>query len=258
MAVEFQVEGSRTTEYRFLPQNIEVDPKMNGRHELPDIQWIIDSILRHGQLQPVTIRREAGKPVLVAGFSRWRAVSEINRKGLAEKPIQLRCCYTALDAQQAFLANIEENRVRNTTTALDDAYNCQRLANVYALTEEQIAETYRESVSWVRGRLQLIEMVPEAKKALKEGRIVGSAAKAIAKLSAEHQRNVLRKEGTITASDVRKELGTPARKPNGKPEPEKPDAMKVADELVSLILSENRTWDAVTDLAQSYEIIRRG
>ena len=70
MAVDFDVKGSRTSEYRFLPEMLVVDPKMNGRYELPDIGWIVDSILRHGQLQPVTIRRTASKPVLVAGFSR--------------------------------------------------------------------------------------------------------------------------------------------------------------------------------------------
>ena len=80
MAVEFNAPGTRTSEYKFLPQYIEVAPEMNGRHELPDIQWIINSILRHGQLQPVTIRRTASKPVLVAGFSRWRAISEINKQ----------------------------------------------------------------------------------------------------------------------------------------------------------------------------------
>lgn len=224
MAVEFSVPGSRTSEYRFLPAHIEVDPKMNGRHDLPDIQWIIDSILRHGQLQPVTIRRSGNKPVLVAGFSRWRAVSEINKKKLYEaRPIELRCCYTALDEQQAFLANIEENRVRNTTTPLDDAYNCQRLTNVYGMDEKAIAEAYRESVAWVKGRLKLIELVPEAKKALKEGRIVGGAAKAIAKLSAEHQRDVLNKSNgaaKITTADVRKAEGKPEpKKPAREPEP---------------------------------------
>ena len=79
MAVEFDVKGTRTSEYLFAPEQLEIDPSLNGRHELPDIQWIVESILTHGQLQPVTIRRSGGKPVLVAGFSRWRAVSQINK-----------------------------------------------------------------------------------------------------------------------------------------------------------------------------------
>lgn len=268
MAVEFHVKGSRTSEYRFLPENIEVDPKMNGRHDLPDIQWIIDSILRHGQLQPVTIRRSANKPVLVAGFSRWRAISEINKKKLADRPIELRCCYTALDEQQAFLANIEENRVRNTTTPLDDAYNCQRLLNVYGMDDKQIAEAYRESVAWVKGRLKLVELVPEAKKAFKAGRLVGTAAKAISKLSAEHQRKVLKskQEGKITAADVRKETGqTPTAKPRGEGLSELVNLKSLAtalfeeqnERIVADLHDEKGNWVAVSRVAllKLYEAI---
>jgi hypothetical protein len=37
MAVEFEVKGTRTSEYLFLPEQLDVDPAMNGRHDLPDI-----------------------------------------------------------------------------------------------------------------------------------------------------------------------------------------------------------------------------
>src|SRR5690348_9978533 len=171
MAVEFEIKGTRTSEYGFLPEELEIIPEMNGRHELPDVQWIVDSILRHGQLQPITIRRTGGKPVLVAGFSRWRAVNEINSKGLSERPLRLRCSYTALNEKQAFLANIEENRVRNQTTPMDDAYNIQRLINVYQMTEQEVADSYRETVTWIKGRLSLIELIPEAEKAVRDGRV---------------------------------------------------------------------------------------
>jgi ParB/RepB/Spo0J family partition protein len=203
MAVEFEVKGTRTSEYGFLPEELEIIPEMNGRHELPDVQWIVDSILRHGQLQPITIRRTGGKPVLVAGFSRWRAVNEINSKGLSERPLRLRCSYTALNEKQAFLANIEENRVRNQTTPMDDAYNIQRLINVYQMTEQEVADSYRETVTWIKGRLSLIELVPEAEKAVRDGRVKTSAAKEIAKLSGDLQKKVVKKEGKITAKDVR-------------------------------------------------------
>jgi len=51
------------TEWSLLPEEIEVDPHLNGRYELPDIGWIVDSILIHGQLQPIAIRKTAGKPL---------------------------------------------------------------------------------------------------------------------------------------------------------------------------------------------------
>lgn len=227
MAVSFDVEGQRTSEYLFAPEQLEVDPACNGRHELPDIQWIIDSILRHGQLQPVTIRRTGGNPVLVAGFSRWRAISAINKDKLTEKPLRLRCSYTALTEKQGFLANIEENRVRNATTPMDDAYNIQRLITVYQMTEQEAADSYRASVSWIKGRLQLIELIPEAEKAVRDGRVAGPAAKAISKLSKEHQKAVLKKEGQITVQDVRKATGA-----NGTPKKAIPDVKYIAETFI--------------------------
>jgi|ERR1700722_2552504 len=214
MAVDFDVaDGKRTSEYGFFPEDIEVTPELNGRHDLPDIQWIVDSILKHGQLQPVTIRRTQNKPVLVAGFSRWRAVTEINKKGLAEKPLRLRCSYTQLTEKQAFLANIEENRVRNQTTPMDDAYNIQRLINVYQMTEEEAADAFRASVSWVKGRLTLLELTADAEKEVRSGRVAPSAAIHIAKLTKEQQKKVIEKNGKITAATVR-EVVPPTPKPS--------------------------------------------
>ena len=252
MAVEFDVKGSRTSEYRFLPEMLEIDPQMNGRHETPDIEWIVDSILRHGQLQPVTIRRTAGKPVLVAGFSRWRAVTEINKRKLTEKPLELRCSYTALTEKQAFLANIEENRVRNQTTPMDDAYNIQRLINVYQMTEQECAEAYRASPSWIKSRLQLIEATPEVEKEIRAGTIKGTAATTIAKLSKEHQTNlakVAKEKGKITPADIKAEVG---EKPKPKPAPAKPgDPLDLADAMYRLILDE-QPWSELDLAAKAY------
>lgn len=212
MAVEFTVQGTRTSEYLFLPQDIQIHPDMNGRHDLPPIDELVDSILKRGQLQPVTIRRTAGLPVLVAGFSRWRSIDFINKNGLAPKPLRLRCSYTALNDQQAFIANIEENRVRNGTTPMDDAYNVQRLINVYQMSEAEAADVYRTSVTWIKGRLSLLELTPEAESAVRSGRVAPSAAKAIAKLTKEQQQRVVAKPGKVTAADVKREAPVAAKK----------------------------------------------
>jgi len=249
MAVEFTVPGHRTSENRFLPQHIDVDPKLNGRHDLPDIQWIIDSILRHGQLQPVTIRRTGGKPVLVAGFSRWRPVSEINKRKLYEKePLELRCSYTQLTEQQAFLANIEENRVRNPTTPMDDAYNLQQLINVYQMTEDDCAEAYRTSKSWVKGRLALIEATPEVEKQIRAGKIKGPAAKEIAKLGKEHQRNlaaVAETKGKVTKADIDRETGK-------RPKPASPSKTlsALAVDLARHVIKDDLVFEKMEALAQ--------
>jgi ParB/RepB/Spo0J family partition protein len=243
------------TEWAALPEELDVNPQMNGRHELPDIQWIIDSILKHGQLQPITIRREGGRPVLVAGFSRWRAVSEINKKKLTEKPLRLRCSYTSLTEKQAFLANIEENRVRNATTPMDDAYNLQRLINVYQMTEDDCADAYRASKSWVKNRLALIEATPEVEKQIRAGKIKGPAAKAVAKLSKEHQTKLAKvaaEKGKVTPADIRRETGKP--EPTKKPQPA--TALQFGDDLARHVIKDDLTFEKLEALAKAYLKVR--
>ena len=49
MAVDFKVAHNRTSEYRIAPERIDVRAELNGRHELPDIEWLIADILKNGQ-----------------------------------------------------------------------------------------------------------------------------------------------------------------------------------------------------------------
>jgi ParB-like chromosome segregation protein Spo0J len=223
MAVQFKVEHSRTSEYRLFPEDIKIRPELNGRHELPDIEPLIASIIEVGQLQPVTIRSDGDKPVLVSGFSRWRAISEINKRKLAPVKMQLRCAYTRCNEVDSVIANISENHFRNSTTMLDDAHNIQRLMTRYALTEEQVAKIYfptatapddeKEAMKFVRKRLKLVTLIPEAEKAVRSGKLKEPAAMAIAKLDEEHQREVMKKSkgGNVKASDIR-DAGESAKK----------------------------------------------
>jgi ParB/RepB/Spo0J family partition protein len=229
MAVQFAVEHKRTSEYRFFPEDISIKPDLNGRHEKPEIEWLITDILNSGQHTPVVIRNDGGVAVLVAGFSRWRAISEINRLKLSPVKMQVRCTYVQCSETEAFLINISENRFRNPTTPLDDAHNIKRLLKVYAMTEEQIAGIYfptaktsselKAARKFVEDRIALISLSPEAEDAVRSGRVKESAAKAISKLSQDQQREVLKKEGTIE----RKDLKTPKAP---KPTPRDPELMR--------------------------------
>lgn len=224
MAVQFNVEHKRTSEYRFYPEDITIKADLNGRYDKPEIEWLITDILAHGQHTPVAIRNDGGVAVLVAGFSRWRAISEINRRGLCPVRMQIRCTYVQCSEAEAFLINISENRFRNPVTPLDDAHNIKRLLNIYAMTEEQVAGVYfptaktegelKSALKFVRERISLISLTPEAAEAVKSGRVKENAATAIAKLSSEQQREVLAKhEGTIERKDLKPAATPKAPKP---------------------------------------------
>ena len=196
-------------EWTPLPEEIQVRAALNGRHDEPDLTPLIVSILELGQLQPVTIRREGGLPVLFAGFNRWKAISEINRKGLTGKmrpdasvPMRVRAVVRNIDEETGFFANIAENNVRSATTELDDAHNLRRLIDGYGLTEEEAAQKYGKTVKWVRARLELVQLSKPAQKAYREGRLIGPQARKLSKMSAAQQNSILEAHGgeKITAS----------------------------------------------------------
>lgn len=191
MAVEFKVEHTRTSEYLIAPKDIKFKAELNGRHDLPDIEGLIASMVKVGQIQPVLVRNDGGTPVLVAGFSRWRAAIEINKRKLTPKPIKLRCVSFRGSEQQGMLANIAENRERNSTTKLDDGYNICRLER-YGMTLEEIAEEYGEDVRWVKNRQALVSLAPEAQAAVKGGKVKPSAVRTLSKLSEEEQRRAIK------------------------------------------------------------------
>lgn len=254
MAVKFAVEHTRANEYRMLPEAITINPVLNGRHDLPDVEWLVQDILAHGQISPVLIRNDGGTPVLAAGFSRWRAISEINSRKLAPVAMMVRCCYTQMSEAEAFLANIGENRFRNNTTEIDDARNIHLLMSKYALTEDQVVSVYfpgvkdpaeaKKSYKWVRDRAALIDLSDVAAKALLEGRLKGSAARKIAKLSQEQQRKVVESKGegeTITSADITG--GGGKKSGNGGHAPKVSKLKSLANDLMGTIDDEDFAGD---------------
>lgn len=224
MPAKFDVEMTRDAMYKCLPQEITIRPELNGRHDKPDIEWLIADMLKFGQLQPVLIWNDGGEAVLAAGFSRWRAISEINKRKLYEKePWQIKCVYVRVNEQGAFLRNISENRMRNSTTPVDDAHNIQRLIEIQQMDESEIAKVYfpvastkaelKEAIKWVRGRIELIKLTPEAEKAVVEGRVDETAAAALAKLTSAQQKEALKKGGVVSKKDVKASAPKKNKKP---------------------------------------------
>lgn len=200
MAVRFEVENKRTNAYSFRPEDITVRPELNGRHDTPDITALKADILEHGQLVPVLIRQEAGKPILCAGFSRWRAISELNIEK-PEREIRISAVYVKLNEQDGFIANWHENRRRNETTPMDDADHFARMQK-WGWSEAEIAKKLNLKIAFVKSRLALAEADESVQQAVSAGRVRPTAAAKIAKLSAQQQKALAAGKGRITARDV--------------------------------------------------------
>lgn len=223
MAVSFNVKDmTRGSEYNIYPEEITVDPELNGRHTLPDIMWLVNSILRDGQDTPVSIRKDGDQPVLTFGYSRYRAIMHINKHKLAPTPngrMKMRCVYKEQKAQEGFLSNVAENRFRNNTTPLDDAYNIKRMIHQFRMSEEEVAAFYfpiaktadekKEALKWVKTTSILADLSPEAEKALSEGRLKLPSAQKLAKLSQAQQREAVKGNAKVKTKDIREAAGKP-------------------------------------------------
>jgi ParB-like chromosome segregation protein Spo0J len=206
MAVVFSNDTTKRTSTLVAdyPENILLDPQLNGRIETTDVEDLAADIEKNGQRTPVLVRKnDAGLPVLVYGHRRWRAVKLINSR-LAKKGealIKLECTYETLTDEEAFAAAIAENRFRKDTTPMDDTHNIGIWQKRFKKSLEEIAAIYfpeakkpEEKVTalkWVKDRAALVELAPEAAAAVREGKVKITAAVQLTRLSKDKQKEVI-------------------------------------------------------------------
>lgn len=204
--------GKVTRQDMFLidPDNVIVDLKKRRRIILPtekDVQSLAKSILDEGQLQPSKARRLPNKTVeLLFGFTRWQAVKWINDNGVSldnekklvvsgeprseESRLKLKVTLTECNDEEAFRQNIVENRVRKSTTAVDDAHNHRSLREELGYTDAQIADLYECSVAWVGQVRKLLSLPAEVQKKIGT-EMSTTAALQLCDLSPAEQQQVL-------------------------------------------------------------------
>src|SRR5438093_8895967 len=167
------------------------NPEQPRRHfEDEALGLLADSIRRHGLLQPLVVRRIAGRFELIAGERRLQAAK---RAGLEAVPVIVR---EARPEERLELALIE-NLQRENLTPLEEAEAYRHLMDVYGLTQEEIAQRVGKSRPAITNTLRLLAL-PDAVKAQLEG----------GELSAGHARAVLSLEDEQEQVDFAREVVT--------------------------------------------------
>jgi len=160
------------------PQDVVPNPEQPRRYfDEEALDALADSIRRHGLLQPLVVRRVAGRYELIAGERRLRAAM---RAGLARVPVIVRDAQPEDRLELALIENLQ----RENLTPLEEAEAYRHLVDQYGLTQEQIAERVGKSRPAIANTLRLLGL-PDAVKAQLEG----------GELTAGHARAVLAIEG---------------------------------------------------------------
>lgn len=193
---------TRQDEFLIDPKEIAVDDELNGRwdkHSEADIESMIHSFATEGQLQAVQVRRVQDNRVqLVLGYRRHAAALLHNQRN-PESPMKLRCRVVQVNDEEAFRRNVVENRERKDATPVDDAYNQRRLREQYGWNENQIAEFYHYSASYVSTLAKLLTLPKKVQRQVHEKKLSVATATAVADLAPTEQEEVLKdvpEEGT--------------------------------------------------------------
>ncbi|MGI6148742.1 MAG: ParB/RepB/Spo0J family partition protein [Firmicutes bacterium] len=133
---------------------------------------LADSIKQHGLLEPVIVRRKAGRYELVVGERRWRA-SQL--AGLAALPAIVRD-YSDRDMMQLALI---ENLQREDLNPVEEAEGFQRLIEEFGLTQAEVAEVAGRSRSSVANSLRLLGLDSQVRGMLERGQISTGHAKVL-------------------------------------------------------------------------------
>jgi ParB family chromosome partitioning protein len=144
------------------------------------LEELTESIREHGIIQPLIVRKVNGKCEIIAGERRWRAAS---RLGLKEAPVIVR---QASDRDVLELALIE-NLQREDLNPIEEANAYRRLADEFALRQEDIAQRVGKSRSVVANSIRLLDLHSQVQSYLAQGRLTVGHAKVLLALQNQEE-----------------------------------------------------------------------
>ncbi len=139
------------------------------------ITELADSIMRHGIIQPIVLRKTPGssKYQIIAGERRWRAAKI---SGILTVPAIIKNVEDSAVAEQALIENIQ----RENLNPLEEAEAYLELMGTHGYNQEQLAKSIGKNRSHVANMIR-INMLPEAAKSyVKNNQLSFSHAKVIA------------------------------------------------------------------------------
>jgi ParB family chromosome partitioning protein len=178
------------------PLEVDID-RLTPNELQPRVQFDDDkleelarSIKDKGIIQPILVRPLAGGAYrIIAGERRWRAAQ---RAGLLKVPVVVRDVADGSAQQQLELALIE-NVQRENLNPIDEALAYQRLAEQFALTQEQIAAAVGKDRSSVANFMRLLKLPEEVRADLAAGSLsMGHARTLLSLPDAAAQRHAAR------------------------------------------------------------------
>jgi len=145
-----------------------------------EMRALAESIVEHGLLQPVVVRRSEEGFELVAGERRLRAARQA---GWTEVPVNI----VEVDDRKAGELALIENLQRKDLNPIEKATAFQRYLEQYGCTQEELAARLKLDRSTIANFIRLLELPEPVQDALRQGKITQGHARALLPLGDERE-----------------------------------------------------------------------
>lgn len=157
----------------------DIKPNENQPRKIFDedkISELAASIVEHGIIQPLVVRKTGSGYEIVAGERRWRA----SRKAeLKEVP----CIIREFSDEENMLIAIIENMQREDLNPIEEAEGLNQMIKTYGLTQEEVSKSVSKSRPYITNALRLLKLPENIQTMVTEGKLTTGHARAIIPVS---------------------------------------------------------------------------
>jgi ParB family chromosome partitioning protein len=195
------------------------------------IEELADSILEHGIIQPLVVRKNGSSYEIVAGERRWRAA----RKASLDR---VPCIIREFSDEENMLIAIIENMQREDLNPIEEAEGINQMIMTYGLTQDQVSKSVSKSRPYITNSLRLLKLPDEIKDLVSDGRLTTGHARALVNVKSKAlQAQICKKiiEDGMSVREVEKLVakeGKTVKKPQKKEK--SPDTRNVESELKNI------------------------
>lgn len=186
-------EGVRQTDVYLIDTNADQPRKTFDEEKLRELA---DSITRHGMVQPIIVRQNGERFVIVAGERRFRAA---RMAGLTQVPVIVK----ALDDAEVMEVALIENLQRENLNPIEEAAAIRFLMEQHDLTQEEVAKRLAKSRPAIANSLRLLNLDDGVQDYVREGKLSAGAARALVAVKDVRKQRTLAQEAALRGLSVR-------------------------------------------------------
>ena len=160
------------------------------------INELAASILEHGLIQPIVVRKKSRGYEIVAGERRYRAARKAELKTIP-------CLVRELSDEQNMLLAIIENMQREDLNPVEEAQAIEKMIDTYGLTQQQVSKSLTKSRPYIANALRLLKLPDPILDMLAKGELSSGHARALVAIEDSRRQITLAEQAVREGLSVR-------------------------------------------------------